>query len=487
MARVDVVMPQMGESITEGTVVKWHKKVGDAVQKDETLLEISTDKVDSEIPSPASGILADIAVQENETVAVQTVIAHLETDAAGGVEDVPQRAVAAEPGVAPSGGAVQERAPDSAQSPGGAQAPAGPAREAEDVKGEPVKAGREPGQAVAAGSGPAPADGTPGAEKREHKPDRFYSPLVLSIARNEGVSMEQLEQINGSGEGGRVTKKDISAWVDARRASSALPRLEGRTAPAGPELSVPIGLRPVDDAALLAKYPPPGHEVLQMSNVLQRMARHMVQSVQTSPHVAAIHEVDMTSVVTHRSRHAEAFEKREGFRLTYTPYVVDAVVRAIKKFPLLNSSVEGDRIIRKRFINLGIAVAADNGLIVPVIKRADEKNFLGYARAVNDLAVRTRAKKLTPDDIQGGTFTISNYGVFGTMMGTPIINQPQVAILGTGAVTRRVAVIDEAIAIRSLAYFTLSFDHRIIDGAMGGKFLAEIVQILESFDPESAL
>jgi pyruvate/2-oxoglutarate dehydrogenase complex dihydrolipoamide acyltransferase (E2) component len=248
-----------------------------------------------------------------------------------------------------------------------------------------------------------------------------------------------------------------------------------------------MGLRPVDDAALLAKYPPPGHEVLQMSNVLQRMARHMVQSVQTSPHVAAIHEVDMTSVVTHRSRHAEAFEKREGFRLTYTPYVVDAVVRAIKKFPLLNSSVEGDRIIRKRFINLGIAVAADNGLIVPVIKRADEKNFLGYARAVNDLAVRTRAKKLTPDDIQGGTFTISNYGVFGTMMGTPIINQPQVAILGTGAIARRVAVIDEAIAIRSLAYFTLSFDHRIIDGAMGGKFLAEIVQILESFDPESAL
>jgi pyruvate/2-oxoglutarate dehydrogenase complex dihydrolipoamide acyltransferase (E2) component len=216
--------------------------------------------------------------------------------------------------------------------------------------------------------------------------------------------------------------------------------------------------------------------------VLQKMAQHMVHSVQTSPHVAAVHEVDMTAVVRHREQHAAEFEKKEGFKLTFTPYIVDAVVRALKKYPLVNSSVEGDKIIRKTFINVGLAVASESGLIVPVIKHAEEKNFVGLARAVNDLAGRTRSKKLSPDDIQGGTFTISNYGVFGTLIGTPIINQPQVAILGTGAIRKRVAVIDDAIAIRSIAYFTLSFDHRIVDGALGGMFLEEIVQNLQKFD-----
>lgn len=224
-----------------------------------------------------------------------------------------------------------------------------------------------------------------------------------------------------------------------------------------------------------------------MSTVMQKMAEHMVKSVHTSPHVAAIHEVDMTEVVRHRNANAAPFEQREGFKLTYTPYIVEAVVNAIKKYPLINSSVDGDKIIRKQNINLGIAVASDNGLIVPIIRKAEERNFLGLARAVNDLAVRTRGKKLTPDDIQGGTFTISNYGVFGTMIGTPIINQPQVAILGTGAITPRVAVVGDAIAIRSLAYFTLSFDHRIIDGALGGMFMEEIVKGLEQFDPKGKL
>jgi 2-oxoglutarate dehydrogenase E2 component (dihydrolipoamide succinyltransferase) len=235
---------------------------------------------------------------------------------------------------------------------------------------------------------------------------------------------------------------------------------------------------PVDDPDLRKRYPPPAYEILQMSNVVQRMAQHMVQSVQTSPHVAAVHEVDMTAIARHRAEHATEFERREGFKLTYTPYIAIATVRALKKYPLLNSSVEGDKII-----NLGLAVASESGLIVPVIKKAEEKNFVGMARAVNDLAVRTRAKKLTPEDIQGGTFTISNFGVFGTMIGIPIINQPQVAILGTGAITRRPVVTDDdAIAIRSIAYFTLSIDHRIIDGAMGGMFLEEIVQNLERFD-----
>jgi 2-oxoglutarate dehydrogenase E2 component (dihydrolipoamide succinyltransferase) len=222
-----------------------------------------------------------------------------------------------------------------------------------------------------------------------------------------------------------------------------------------------------------------------MSNVLQKMAQHMVKSVQTSPHVAAIHEVDMTSVVQHRASHAAEFEAREGFKLTFTPYIVEAVVKALKAYPLINSSIDGDKIIRKNFIHLGIAVASENGLIVPVMKNAEEKNFIGLARSVNDLALRTRNKRLTPDDIQGGTFTISNFGVFGTMIGTPIINQPQVAILGTGAIKKRVAVVQDAIAIRSMAYFTLSFDHRIVDGALGGMFLEHIVKTLEGFDPKT--
>lgn len=427
MARVEVVMPQMGESIAEGTIVKWHKKIGDKVKKDETLLEISTDKVDSEIPSPAAGVLAEIVVQEQQTVAVRTVIAFLETE--GGAV-----AIAAEP--KPAAPAPQTVAPTPAPAPVAA----------------PVV------QALS-----APASG------------RFYSPLVLSIAREEGISMNELETVPGTGEGGRVSKKDILAYVNAKKSGAvAAPR------------SMALAGKPVEAPELRAKYPAPQHEILQMSNVLQKMAEHMVKSVHTSPHVAAVHEVDMTNIVKHRAANAAAFEATEGFKLTYTPYIVQAVVNALKKFPLVNTSVEGDKIIKKNFINVGLAVASENGLIVPVIKNAEEKNFLGFARAVNDLATRTRTKKLTPADIQGGTFTISNFGVFGTVIGTPIINQPQVAILGTGAIKKRVAVVDDMIAIRSMAFFTLSFDHRIVDGALGGMFLGEIVKGLEGFDTSLA-
>jgi 2-oxoglutarate dehydrogenase E2 component (dihydrolipoamide succinyltransferase) len=442
MARVEVVMPQMGESIAEGTVVKWHKKVGETVKKDETLLEISTDKVDSEIPSPATGTLAEIVVAENQTVAVRTVIAYLETDGKGAALPV---------------AAASPMAPAS-------EAPA-PVRES-----APLKAG------------------LPAAE------GRFYTPLVLNIARTEGISMAELEQIPGTGENGRLTKKDLLNYVAAKKRGAAKQEQKGpepvatahpdeEGAPPSPP-SAPGGIvaKPADSPALRSKYPPPDYDILQMSSVLQRMAHHMVNSVQTSPHVAAVHEVDMTDIVQHRAANETDFEGKEGFKLTYTPYIVDAVIRAIKKYPLINCSVEGDKIIKKNFINLGIAVASENGLIVPVIKHAEEKNFLGYARAINDLAVRTRSKKLTPDDVQGGTFTISNYGVFGTMFGTPIINQPQVAILGTGAIKKRVAVINDAIAIRSIAYFTLSFDHRVVDGALGGMFLEEVVQNLQHFD-----
>jgi 2-oxoglutarate dehydrogenase E2 component (dihydrolipoamide succinyltransferase) len=436
MARIEVVMPQMGESITEGTIVKWHKKVGDRVKKDETLLEISTDKVDSEIPSPVAGRLAEIVVEEQKTVPVNTIIAYLEAEAAA------------------AGSAMPVQHP-----------------------------------LAVAGASPAPAGGAaPGAAMLgQSAGGRFYSPLVLTIAQSEGVSMSELDVITGSGEGGRVTKRDVLAYVQSRKSGAPAPvaGVPPVAAPPAPMTAPPpptIAAKPVSAPELKTKYPAPDFEVLQMTNVLQRMAQHMVTSVQTSPHVAAIHEVDMTEIVKHRAEHAAQFEATEGFKLTYTPYIVDAVVKAIKKYPLINSSIEGDKIIKKNFVNLGLAVASDNGLIVPVIKHAEEKSFVGYARAINDLASRTRTKKLIPDDIQGGTFTISNFGVFNTMIGTPIINQPQVAILGTGAIAKRPVVINDAIAIRSIAYFTLSFDHRIIDGAMGGMFLEQIVQNLEQFD-----
>jgi pyruvate/2-oxoglutarate dehydrogenase complex dihydrolipoamide acyltransferase (E2) component len=426
MSRIEVVMPQMGESIAEGTIVKWHKKIGDMVQKDETLLEISTDKVDSEIPSPATGRLVEIVVPENSTVAVQSIIAYLEVDGPGVVAVEQEVHEVETPGPQPASQAPHDTA-----------------------------------QSVAVTS------------------NRFYSPLVLNIARTEGISMDELELIEGTGDRGRVTKKDVLAYAARRKMAGGTKEAAGPSPLSGPATG---GAKPVDAPELRTKYPPPGHEILQMSTVQQKMAQHMVYSVQTSPHVSAIHEVDVSVVVKHREEHAKSFEVKEGFRLTLTPYIVDAVVRAIKKYPLVNSSLEGDKIIRKTYINLGLAVATDSGLLVPVIKHAEEKSFLGLARAVNDLSQRTRSRKLTPEDVQGGTFTISNYGVFGTLIGTPIINQPQVAILGTGAVRKRAVVIDDAIAIRSMAFFTLAFDHRIIDGALGGTFLEEIVQNIQRFD-----
>ncbi len=443
MAKIEVVMPQLGESLTEGTIVKWHKKPGDRVKKDETLLEISTDKVDSEIPSPASGIVTRLLFPEQKTVTVRTVIAEIETEEGAAV-------IAAAPSQPPAETAM-------AESPRQASAPPIPSQE---PKQTPVQA-----------------------------TGRFYSPLVLNIAREEGVSMTELETVAGTGDGGRVSKKDILAYVELKKKGGApgpetgKERVEpaARTAPpATPRIET--GLKHVDSGDLVKKYPAPQHEILQMSNVLMKMSEHMVRSVQTSPHVQAIHECDMTKVDLVRRTHADGFEKREGFKLTFMPFICDAVVKALKQYPLVNSSVEGDKIILKKLIHLGIAVASENGLIVPVIKNAEEKNFTGLARAINDVAVRTRTKRLTPSDIEGGTFTITNFGVFGTMVGIPIINQPQVAILGTGAIRKRPVVINDAIAIRSIGYFTLSFDHRIVDGALGGSFMDAVVKNLENFD-----
>ncbi|HLF19156.1 MAG TPA: dihydrolipoamide acetyltransferase family protein, partial [Bacteroidota bacterium] len=298
-----------------------------------------------------------------------------------------------------------------------------------------------------------------------------------TIAKKEGLSVMELDRLNGSGSQGRVTKNDVLAYLSKR----------GSQPGAAAAAKFDFSIQRVDERELAKKYPAPRYQIVPMDNVQQKMAEHMVRSVHTSPHVQAIDEVDLSTIVTYRAGHADEFERREGFKLTYTPFFCDAVVRALKEFPVINCSVEGDKVIMKRFINLGMAVAAPTGLIVPNMKNADEKNFIGLARAVNDLATRTRNKKLKPEEIQDGTFTITNYGVFGNIIGIPIINQPQVAILGIGALKKRPVVItdevgNDMLGIRSMAYFTLSFDHRIIDGAIGGQFLAKVKSGLENFD-----
>jgi len=420
--KVEVIMPKMGESLQEGTILKWHKKPGDRVQKDEILLEISTDKVDTEIPSPASGILTEILYKENETVAVGTVIAYIETEA------------------------VTETTPKFVD--------VKPVEKVEEIK--VVEKEIE----------------SPVLEEIPARAKRFYSPVVREIAKREGISIEELEKIPGTGHGGRLTKNDLLNYIETRKKKVEVKPIEFE------EIKIEEA-KPVSD--------PEGKvEIIEMSHVLKAMAEHMVRSVRTSPHVSAISECDMTEIMAFIEKNSDEFQKREGFKLTLTPFIADAVVRALKDFPMINSSVDGDKIIIKKFINLGIAVATDYGLIVPVVKNADEKNFIGLARAINDIVTRARAKKLTPDDVQGGTFSITNYGVFGNIIGTPIINQPQVAILGVGAVKKRPVVItrndEDFIAIRSISFLTLTFDHRIIDGALGGRFLERVVYYLENFD-----
>jgi 2-oxoglutarate dehydrogenase dihydrolipoamide succinyltransferase (E2 component) len=431
--QVEVVMPKMGESIQEGKILRWMKKVGEKIQRDETILEISTDKVDSEIPSPIAGVLAKIVVQEQETVPVGSVIAYVETDANAAIDATPKVSTPVER----------------------------PSPSPEQVRVSSVQ---------------APAQSVHSSEKAING-NRFYSPLVRTIARNEGLSVDDLAAIVGSGASGRVTKSDVLTYLKGRTSTSTTVSPTRSSSP----------MQKADLGELQRKYPPPGYRIQQMDNVQQKMAEHMLRSVATSPHVAAIDEADMTLLVNFRARNAESFEKREGYKLTYTPFFASAIIDALKEFPVVNASIEGDKIIFKKSINLGIAVASPSGLIVPNILRADEKNFLGLARAINDLSVRTRNKKLSPEEVQGGTFTISNYGVFGTIFGTPIINQPQVAILGIGAIKKRpVVVTDDAgndfIGVRSMMYLTLSFDHRIIDGAVGGQFLARLKWILENFD-----
>lgn len=461
--KIDMVMPKMGESITEGTILKWMKKEGDAVQQDEIILEISTDKVDSEIPAPNAGILKKILVPEGETVEVGAVIAEIETEGGdGAAESAPpaQESQAEEP--APAAAAEQPAAPALAPEPSG-NATAAPA--------------------VAAMPAPAPVVAEP--PRRQGK--RFYSPVVRAIAAKEGISMQELEQIPGSGHGGRVKKVDLLQYIESRgRVAAPAPgAMPQPAAPAAAPAAPPAAER-MPQMPPAAGVPAGGErvEVVPMDHMRQMIAEHMVRSVRTSPHVYSFSEADLTHLVKYREAVKDAFFKQEGFKLTYTPFFVWAAARALRDFPLVNSSVEGNNILLKKDINIGIAVALEQGLIVPVVKNADTLTLVGVARACNDLAERARSKKLMPDEVQSGTFSITNLGSFGSLIGTPIISQPQVAILGVGVIKKRVVVVNDAIAIRDIVYMSLGFDHRIIDGATGGMFLERVVKYLQEMEPE---
>ncbi len=458
---IEVQMPKMGESITEGRILKWHKQPGDAVDRDETILDIATDKVDTEVPSPAAGIITQLLAAEGDTVEVGAVVAYIETDAAAAAD-----AVAAAPASTPAKAAGSDAPVSAAVASDGSiveyRAPVGTA---DDGAAEPVPA------AVASD---------------EDLEGRFFSPVVLRIAAERGVSMQQLAAINGTGSRGRVTKADLLAWLEQGGAS--------RTAAAAQGASPAMPAATVQAAAPMAAPVPvavgQGVEVIPMDNMRRLMAEHMVRSKQISPHVALVSEADLTKVVAFRDRNATAFKAREGFSLTFMPFIADATVRAIKDFPLLNASIDGSNILVKRFVNLGVAVALEHGgLIVPVVRGADALNPVGLARGIYDVASRARARKLQPEEIQDGTFTITNFGVFGNVMGIPIINQPQVAILGVGALVKKPVVIErdgeDVIAIRQMVQISLSFDHRLVDGALGGQFLQRIVQYLEQFDLQS--
>lgn len=443
MSLVDLTMPKLGESIMEATILKWHKNVGDKVAQDETILDIATDKVDSEVPSTAEGIIEEILFKVDDVVPIGTVIVRIRTGAAE----------AASPAAAPI-------------------APKQEYEEAKIVKDIPY---------------------VPKAENTTEKSEvRFYSPLVLNIAQSEGISMTELENIAGTGQDGRVSKKDILNYVAAKA--------NGTTTPITPAPTPIVAIAPAQQAVVIEKesavIPAPNNmpavitgnvEVIEMDRMRKLIAKHMVDSVHTSPHVTSFAECDVTNLVQWRERVKKDFEKREGEKITFTPLFIEAIVKCIKKYPWLSSSIVGDQIIVKKDLNIGMATALPNGnLIVPVIKNADQLNLTGLCKQVNGLANNARNGKLKPDDTTGGTFTLTNVGTFGSIMGTPIINQPQVAIMAVGAIKKRPMVLEtpqgDVIAIRHMMYISLSYDHRIIDGALGSTFLNAVSKELENFD-----
>src|SRR5256714_3758202 len=489
----EVVMPQMGESIAEGTITKWLKKVGEGVERDEPLFEISTDKVDAEIPSPAAGTLTEIRFKEGDTVEVNTVVAVLDGSNGAGAQaqratEAPAQEVApqqmakepeqAAPLVTPPPPPPPTQRP-STQAPAAqqqTQATEAEAAQQSEVAERSYETGREGAKEEAQKVSPETkaAPEMKSAPTVEELRRTKSSPLVRNIAREHGIDISRIE---GTGASGRVTKNDILSYMESGAAA--------QTAPVAPaEASRPVAPS-YTPAQLPALQPGEGDRVEQMSVMRKKIAEHMTLSRRTSAHVTTVYEIDMTRVARLRDEKREEFQQRTGTKLTYMPFIFQAITQAIRKFPVFNSQVSGDQIIYKRDINLGMAVALDWGLIVPVIKRADDLSISGLARAANDLAERARTKQLKPDEVAGGTFTITNPGVFGGLFGTPIINQPQVAILVVGAIENRPKVItspegDDYIAIRTMAYFALSFDHRIIDGSDAEKFLGYVKQILEA-------
>ena len=447
---IEITMPKMGESVMEGTIIKWYKKVGDKVNKDETIFEISTDKVDTEVPSPAEGIVNEILVAEQETVEVGTIVAKLSSGSA------PVKA-------------KEEKASIT-----------------EVSKTELVKATKPKNVSV---ESPKEKEVVKAASNETAKTggSRFLSPLVLNIARKENVSFNEIDTIKGTGLDGRVTKKDILDYIENRNARHTEVKAASSSTTAKEE-KVPAPS--FDYSSPKVVYSEDEVEKIPMDNIRQKIMQHMVNSRDTSVHVAALIEVDMSNIYNFIQKNKDEYQKNLGAKLTYMSFIANACVRGLKEFPLVNSAIEGTTIIKKKFINLGIAVAIEpTGLIVPNIKNAGDKNIIGLAKSISDIAYRARNKKLTPDDITNGTFTITNYGVFGTIFGTPIINQPEVAILGVGTVVKKPVVVEvsgtDSIAIKPIMSLTLSHDHRLVDGMLGGKFLKFMKDTLESFNENS--
>lgn len=434
MAKVEVVMPQMGESITTGTITKWHKGPGDVIELDAILLEISTDKVESEIPSPIQGKIVELLYPEGTTVDVGKPIAIIEDDMNATVS-------------------------------------AAPAPKATEAKAAPAAASAPAAAPVAAAPAPAPV-------VEEETGFRFYTPLVKAMAKDAGIPLSELKNIQGSGAGGRVNKEDLEKYIAGGRKSSGAPAAAAKSAPAAS--AAPAGIPQTRGTDRV--------EIVAMDNMRKAIAKNMVLSKQTSPHVNSIDEIDMTSLVKAREKIKNEFKKREGINLTYSHFVLYALVQALKEHPLINSSIEGDNIVIKKDIHLGCAVATPTGLVVPVIKNAGDLNLTGIARQLDILANKAKAKKLTMDDLSGGTYTFTNNGSFGTLIATPVILQPQVGIFCTGVIKKRVMVMeDDAIAIRSMMYGTHTYDHRLIDGELGSKFLASVKHHLETMNPENLI
>ncbi|MCU1295539.1 MAG: Pyruvate/2-oxoglutarate dehydrogenase [Bryobacterales bacterium] len=463
---IDVEMPQMGESITEGTLTRWLKKPGEKVERDEPLFEISTDKVDTEIPSPVAGVLSEVLVQEGSTVAIKTVVARIGDGASNG-KSAPAAVAPPPPSAQPEPPNVQaaEGVPPSVG--------VGPSAAASEVK-QPVttSAGPYPVQPPPSPAAPPPPP-TPQADGAEEVGP--LSPLVRKMAREYNID---LAQVKGTGAGGRITKQDVEAYMSsqaARTYSAPAPPPQPVATSAGPyPVEPPPAPLPLAESAKVRTEP--------MSNMRQKIAEHMIMSKRTSAHVTTVHRVDMTKIAKLREKSKAEFQARNGFSLTFLPFVAAAAAEALRAFPIFNASIDGKNIVYFKEINIGIAVALEAGLIVPVIRHADEKNVAGLQRSIVDLATRARSRQLKPDEVTGGTFSITNFGSFGSLFATPVINQPQVAILGVGAVEKVAAVVEgDAIAIRSQAHLALTFDHRLIDGALADQFCQKVKSILENW------